>query len=258
MNTAADLEKIRSSAEISLEILKTIYDRVKAGVTGAQLDTWIAEECEERGVKPAFKGVASAAGPFPGNFCLSINDVVLHGIPRASQIIQEGDLVSLDFGINNAGYYTDHCITVGVGEVADEDKKLLEVAQLAVATAAEKVRPGLRTGDLGHTMHEIVSLAGFDTLRDYIGHGIGKALHLPPDVPAYGRPGSGTALKPGMVICVEAQVVAGSNKVYTESDGWTIRTSDGGNSVMFEYMVEVTQTGSQILTDNRDWSIYIN
>lgn len=258
MNSETDLKGIRAAAAVSVEIMQELVEAVKPGITGEDIDRLAGEACAKRGVTPSFKGVPSNAGPFPGNLCFCINDQVLHAIPYKSQVVASGDVVKVDFGIVRNGYYTDHCISLGIGEVAEADKKLLQIGKLAVESAVAKVKAGARTGDLGSTVQSIAEIAGFSVVAEFIGHGIGKRLHLPPDVPAVGRAGTGALLKEGMVICVEAQIIAGSNRLYIESDGWGLRTRDGSNAVMFEYMVEVQKGGYKVLTPTQNWNIFRN
>lgn len=244
-----------TATQVSMEILKIAVDEVKIGTTGVEIDNLVGEECEKRGVIPAFLGVGSRRNPFPANLCISVNDTVLHAIPNEEPFL-DGDLVKIDFGIIYKGFYTDHCVTVGLGDVSQSDKKLMNVSKLAVEAAVSKSIPGNRTGDLGFAMQSTAELAGFNVLKNYVGHGIGDSLHLRPEIPAYGRKGDGDLLKPGMVLCVEAQVVAGSDDTYVASDGWSVVTKDGSKGVMFEYMVEILDSGNRILTDTRNWPIF--
>lgn len=255
---AVDLATMRKAAEISKQIMQELCAAIKVGVTGEDINRLAGELCQKYGVEPSFKGVPGEAGPFPGNLCLCLNDEVLHTIPSASQVVREGDLVSVDFGIIYEGHFTDHCVTVGVGKLAPNAERLLRTGKLAVEAAVAKVGPGVRVGDLGAAMQQTARLAGFDVIKQFVGHGIGRKLHLSPEIAAYGQPGRGAILTAGQIICVEAQVVENSDDIYVAEDGWTIKTRDGGLSVMFEYMVEVTKTGKNVLTDTRDWPILVH
>lgn len=252
-----ELKKMRKAAAITTEIMAELKEELAPGVTGEDIDELTADLCEKYDVEPAFKGVPGAKEPYPANLCVSVNHETLHTIPKSSQVFSEGDLVSIDFGIVYEGMYTDNCVTYGIGELGPEDQRLLETGKLAVLTAAKQVEPEVTTGDLGNTMQSISKLAGFDVLKNYVGHGIGKKLHLPPEIPAYGYPGNGPGLRVGQVICVEAQVVAGSDKIRLADNGWDILTYDGRNSVMFEYMVEVTKSGFNIITETQGWELNI-
>lgn len=261
MNKAAqtqDLGKMRDAAEISMQILAKMRDAVAPGVTTADLDVIAERECERLGAVAAFKGVVQTktAGPYPANACISVNDEVLHTIPSATKVISEGDIVKLDFGINYQGYYTDHCVTVGVGKITSEDERLIRTGKLAVESAVKICKPGRLTGELGYTMQSVAELAGFNVVKEFVGHGIGQKLHQDPNIFTYGEPDEGDVLEQGMVLCVEAQIVAGDDDIYILEDGWTVKTADGSNSVMFEYMVIVGEE-PEIITDTRSWGILV-
>ncbi len=250
-----ELQTYREAAEISLAVLNTLRKNLKVGVTSLELDNLAGEEMQRRGVVSSFKGVPGVKGPYKFNTCISINSEILHGIPD-EQKLKKGDLVKIDLGVIYEGLYTDHCYTFVVEEfLSEEDEKLVNTGKLAVESAVKKAIAGNTTGDLGFTMHSIAQMAEFDTLKEYIGHGIGRGLHDEPEIPAYGNPSQGDELKEGMVICVECQVVEGSDQVYTDESGWTIKTKDNGKGVMFEYMVVVQKDEPLILTPNMDWPV---
>jgi methionyl aminopeptidase len=250
------LEMYRDACKISLEIMASVRESVAVGITTSELNKITGEECQKRNVKPAFYKVRNHNGIFGHNACIYKNDVAVHGIPD-SEPLASGDLLTYDFGIIYKGLHTDHCYTVGVGDVSKDDRKLLEVGKLAVVTSIKQAVAGNYTGDIGNAIEEIARMSSFDTLKEYIGHGIGKNLHEVPEIPAHGEPGKGEKLKENMIICVEAQVTAGSAAVYTDKDSWSVRTKDGSNCVMFEYMVRVGREEPEILTDNRDWAVTI-
>lgn len=243
------------ACRISVEILRKLYDAVAIGVIPGEIDQLAGKLCEEYGVKPAFFGVQGRKGIYGYNTCLQLNDVAVHGIPDQITPIKSGDLVTIDFGIIYQGYFTDHCVTVGVGEVSIADRKLLRVGRESVFHATKKAISGNQTGDLGQIMETEARDAGFETLKMYIGHGIGTTLHDAPEIPASGPAGQGEILHRGEVICVESQVVAGSPQVKTDADGWTTRTRDGKNAVMFEFMVMVDNTKAIIMTPTQDWPL---
>lgn len=246
-------EKIlREAGEISVEILSKIRDMVKVGVTTLDIDNYAGKLCKEYGVKPAFKEVTG----YHFNTCISVNDVAVHGLP-SEYILKNGDLVSIDFGIVYKGYMTDHCWTWSVDNPDSKKAKLLEAGRRAVENAMQKAVVGNHTGDLGFEMESEAKRKGFNILKVFVGHGIGKGLHEYPDIPAFGKRGTGELLVDGMVICVECQVVDDTGKVYTDGDGWSERTERGGNSVMFEYMVIVRKNTPVILTDTRDWGVIV-
>lgn len=246
-------EKIlREAGEISVEILSKLRNMLKEGVTTLEMDDYAGELCSEYGVKPAFKEVDD----YHFNTCISVNDVAVHGVPN-KEVLKRGDLVSIDFGIVYKGYMTDHCWTWSIGKPDEKKKKLLESGRRAVENAMEKAVVGNRTGDLGFEMENEARSNGFNILKVFVGHGIGKGLHEYPDIPAFGKRGTGELLVDGMVVCVECQVVDDTGKVFTDDDGWSERTERGGDSVMFEYMVIVKKGLPVILTDTRDWGVVV-
>lgn len=243
------------ACRISVEILKQVYDAIKIGISPIDLDKIAGKLCDKYNVKPSFFGVPGKKSLYQYNTCIQINDVAVHGIPDAHYQIKDGDLVTVDFGIIYKNYYTDHCISVGVGNVSKEDKKLLQVGRESVLKAVKQAKTGNHTGDIGFTLENEARKHHFDTLKEYIGHGIGTGLHDEPEVPAYGNRGDGDQLQKGEVICIESQVVAGKPSVKTDSDGWTTRTRDGSNAVMFEYMVMVDNTKPLIMTPTQNWPL---
>lgn len=245
----------RVAADLSMKVLAAAYDAVKIGVTGIEVNKVVGQKCKELGVTPAFYGVGNKSNPFPANLCVSVNNNVLHAIPD-NRPFQAGDLVKLDLGIVYKGFYTDHCVTIGLQPVAEQDKKLIQIGKLAVEAAVERAGPKARTGDLGYAMQSVAELAGFNVLKNYVGHGIGQSLWQAPEIPAYGDPGTGSKLKPGSVICVEAQVVAGRDHTKIAADGWGVATVDNTKGVMFEYMLHITKNGREVLTDTRNWKIF--
>jgi methionyl aminopeptidase len=243
------------ACHISVTILKQVYDAIAIGVSPIDLDKLAGKLCGKKNVKPSFFDVPGKKSIYGYNTCIQINDVAVHGIPDADYTIQDGDLVTVDFGIIHKGYYTDHCITVGVGNISPEDKKLLQIGRESVLKAVKQATTGNYTGDIGFTLENEARKHNFDTLKEYIGHGIGTGLHDDPEIPAYGDKGKGDQLKKGEVICIESQVVAGEPRVKTDADGWTTRTRDGKNAVMFEYMIMVDNTKPLIMTPTQDWPL---
>lgn len=242
---------LREATEISVNILKQLGESIEEGVTPLEIDDLAGELCAMYGVRPSFKTVDD----YSFNTCISVNDVAVHGIPK-NVPLKHGDLVSIDFGIIYKGYFTDHCWTWSVGTPSRENSKLLGAGRSSVENAIEKAIAGNYTGDLGYEMEKSARDNGFNVLKLYIGHGIGKSLHEYPDIPAFGKPKTGDLLVDGMVICVECQVVDDNGKTVTDKeDGWSVHTENGGNSVMFEYMVIVRKGHPEILTDTRGWGV---
>lgn len=247
----------REAAKISMEILWQLHQATRIGITPLEIDALADRLCRQHGVRPNFKGVGEAHNLYQHATCISVNDVVVHGIPQATPLVA-GDLVKVDFGLEYQGLNTDHCFTVGLAPVSADDQRLLETGRAAVAGAAALAKIGAHTGDLGHFMETTARNQGFTVLKQYVGHGIGTTLHESPQLPAWGEPGRGERLREGMVLCVEAQLIAGSNEVFIDSDGWSVRTRDGSRSVMFEYMVVVGRDTPEFLTPSQDWPLIVD
>ncbi len=241
--------------KLSTELLWQLYERVAPGVMPIEIDRLAAQLCRAHGVAASFYGVEGKQSDYAYSTCIQLNDVVVHGIPSTTEAIKSGDLVTVDFGIKKDGLCTDHCFTIGVGKVSAADRQLLEVGRTAVQQAVKLAVEGSRVGDLGSAMLSTAQAAGFTTAKKYVGHGIGHSLHEFPELPAFGEAGTGAQLKTGMVLCVEAQVMAGSDQTKTDPDGWTVRSSDGANSVMFEYMVMVDKRQPLMLTPTLNWPL---
>lgn len=258
IQTEAQLTKYRQAGKIVTLILEQLRRAVKVGVTSLEIDQLAFELCRKHQVKPNFVGVGEHHNLYKHATCISVNETVLHGIPSATPF-KKGDLVKIDFGMEYQGLNTDHCCTVVVGEfLSQADERLVKVAQAAIQAAAHLAIAGNRTGDLGQVIQKMTSQAGFEVVKEYSGHGIGKTLHEEPSLPAFGRAHTGSLLKKGMVVCVEAQVLADSDQIYQLKDGWTIKTKDGGKSAMFEYMVIVGESEPEFLTSTLDWPIIAN
>ena len=256
ISSTKQLAQYRETAKISTEILWQLHEATKVGVTPLSIDTLADKLCRQYSVKPNFKGVGHKKNPYAFVTCISVNDTVVHGIPQDIPLM-EGDLVKVDFGLEYKGLHTDHCFTVGIGKLADRDKKLLTTGRYAILTAAQQAITGKYTGDLGHIMETTAHQEGFSVTEQYVGHGIGHSLHEEPQLPAWGEPGTGTLLQKGMVLCVEAQLLAGSNEVYLASDGWSVKTSDGGKAVMFEFMVIGGDNKPEFLTPTATWPLLV-
>jgi methionyl aminopeptidase len=238
-----EIEKLRTSNLIVAEILSELRDRVRPGVTTGELNTFCEELSRKKRVKPAFKGYRG----YPFALCTSVNGEVVHGMPSERPLVS-GDILSLDFGVNYKGYYGDAAITVPVGAVSDEAKRLLKVTEAGLRDAILQVRAGNRLGDVSSAVQQQVESAGFSVVRDFVGHGIGRSLHEDPQIPNYGVRGRGIELKPGMVLAIEPMVNEGSYEVQILPDGWTVVTKDGKLSAHFEHSVAVTENGPDILS----------
>ena len=239
----AEIEVMRRANLIVAEILSELRERVKPGVTTRELDLLSEELCRKEKVRPIFKGYQG----YPFALCTSVNNEVVHGMP-SDRALLEGDILSLDFGVDYKGYCGDAAITVPVGRVSGEAARLIRVTEEGLYSGIEKAQPGNRLGDVSAAVQERVETAGFSVVRDFVGHGIGRSMHEDPQIPNYGRPGRGIELRTGMVLAIEPMVNEGSYRVRVLSDGWTVVTEDGKLSAHFEHSVAITDNGPDILS----------
>ena len=238
-----EIEKMRAAGAILGACLQNLADEVKPGLTTLDLDRIADTFIKDHGCIPGFVGYNG----FPNSLCVSVNDEVVHGIPTG-RVIADGDLVSLDCGLILDGWWADSGLSVICGEGTPEARRLLEVTREALERGIAAARPGNRIGDIGHAVQTYVEGEGFSVVRDFVGHGIGRDMHEPPQVPNYGRGGVGNELKPGMVLAIEPMVNAGGYGVRTQDDGWTIVTTDGSLSCYFEHTVAILEGGTEVLT----------
>lgn len=242
---------LKSKGEIDLmdrangivhEVLDGIAERIRPGVKTLELDRFAEQKVRDAGAVPAFLNYRG----FPATLCTSINDVIVHGIPDETPL-EEGDIIGVDCGVLYQGYYGDAARTFAIGSISDEAGRLMAVTQEALELAVEQTRPGNHLSDIGHAVQSYVEKHRFSVVREFVGHGIGAALHEDPQVPNFGIPGKGPRLEPGLVIAIEPMVNAGRAGVKVDSDGWTARTEDGELSAHFEYSVAVTESGARVL-----------
>jgi methionyl aminopeptidase len=242
--SASEIERMRAANMLVADVLHELETLVAAGVTTADLDAAAEKLVRAAGAEPAFKGYRG----YPATLCASINEEVVHGIPSKTRALGEGDIVSLDMGVKLNGFYGDSAVTVPVGKVSDSVLKLLKVTQEALELAIAQVRVGGRVSDIGHAVQRHVEANGFSVVREFVGHGIGSALHEDPQIANYGEPGRGPRLAEGMVLAIEPMVNMGRSAVKVLSDGWTAVTKDGSLSAHFEHTVAVTRDGPLVLT----------
>jgi methionyl aminopeptidase len=247
LKSAREIEIMRRANVIVAEVLQELKRKVAPGVTTLELDALAEELTLKKKAVPAFKGYAVAGRVFPRSLCVSINEEIVHGIP-SERALREGDIVGLDFGVIYSGFYGDAAITVGVGEVGQEARRLMEITEQALYKGIEQLHEGRRLGDLGFTVQQTAEAAGYSVVRAFVGHGIGKRLHEEPPVPNYGEPDRGLRLKEGMVLAIEPMVNAGGHEVEIKEDGWTAVTKDGSWAAHFEHSVAVTKNGPYILS----------
>jgi methionyl aminopeptidase len=239
----SELQTMDRCNSIVLDILHRLEEKVAPGITTADLDRMADEWTYEAGSLPAFKGYRG----YPATLCTSINDVIVHGIP-ADRKLEEGDIVGLDMGVIVDGYYGDSAITVAVGSVSPEAKRLLEVTEKSLSLGIEQAAVGNRISDIGHAVYSYISKYGYTVPVDFTGHGIGRALHEDPQVPNFGDPGRGPRITEGMVLAIEPMVIAGGTcDVVIGDDQWTASTADGSLAAHFERSVAVTAKGPWIL-----------
>lgn len=249
IKTKKEIDFIRESCKIVAETLQLLKRNVKPGVTTKELDQIADDYIMSNDAIAAFKGY-SQGGPsidFPASICSSVDEEVVHGIP-GERILKDGEIISLDVGVQKNGYFGDAALTVAVGEISSEKKKLMDVTEKSLYLGIEAAKEGNRIGDIGFAVQEFVEKNGFSVVRDLCGHGVGKFLHEDPSVPNYGKTGVGPKLKNGMIIAIEPMVNAGRYTVKTLPDGWTVITSDGMPSAHFEHSILITNGNPEILT----------
>ena len=236
---------MREAGRITGEALLVARDHIREGVSTKYLDTLIRQHIEGRGAKPSFLGLYG----FPGSACISINDEVIHGIPSENRILREGDIVKIDVGACYKGYHGDSARTFGVGRISPEAASLIAATKQSFYEGMAQLKVGNRIGDIGNAIDSYVRCRGFSAVRRYVGHGVGREVHEAPDVPNYGTPGRGPRLCEGMVLAIEPMINSGSFEVRELSDGWTVKTVDGGLSAHYENTVALTADGVINLTE---------
>jgi len=243
-----EIEKMHRAGLIVWGALEKMRAMVRPGLATKELDECAEAYTAEHHARPAFKGYRG----YPGSVCTSINNEVVHGIPSPSRRVREGDILSMDFGVELEGYFADAALTVPVGKISPERENLLRVTRESLERAIEKLRPGNRLGDVSSAVQQWVEKHGYSVVREFVGHGIGTRMHEDPQVPNYGAPGQGPRLLEGMVLAIEPMVNAGGSGVRVLDDDWTAVTEDGSDSAHFEHTVAVTSNGPWILTRPRD------
>ena len=244
LKSSREIALMRAGGRILAGVMQQLKTFVKPGISTLEIDREVESFILSRDAQPAFKGYRG----FPATVCVSINEEVVHGIPSASRVVKEGDIIGLDLGCIVEGYYADAAFTQAVGEVPPRVQDLLDVTRESLYRGIAECRPGRRLGDLSHAVQQHVEAHGFSVVRAFVGHGIGTALHEDPQVPNFGEPGRGPTLKPGMVLAIEPMVTMGSHEVRILSDRWTAVTEDGSLAAHFEHTVAITEAGPEILT----------
>ena len=243
IRTPQEIESMRQGNRLVAQVLRTLREAIKPGMTTKELDQMAEHAVRAAGATPAFKGYRG----FPASLCVSINEEVVHGIP-GPRPLKEGEIVSLDLGVYLNEYYGDAAITVPVGTVGEEATRLLEVTQQALLLGIEQARDGNRLFDISHAVQSWAESHGFSVVRDFVGHGIGRNLHEDPQVPNFGPPHQGPRLRPGMVLAIEPMINAGTWEVTILEDKWTVVTADHRLSAHFEHTIAITDGAADILT----------
>jgi len=244
VKSQSEIKKIATACRIVAEILESLKDFVRAGISTAEIETYVDREIRKRDAIPAFRGYRG----YPSSVCISVNDQVVHGIPSRTIRLQSGDIVSIDLGVILDGFYGDAAITIPIGNVGPDALRLIRVTEDAFHRGIQKAVAGNRVSDISAAIQGYVESNGFSVVRAFVGHGIGRSLHEEPQVPNFGKPGQGPRLKEGMTLAVEPMVNAGGPDIKILDDGWTAVTADGSLSAHFEHTIAITKNGAEILT----------
>jgi len=243
LKSPREIELMRRSGKITARTLSMLMRTIKAGMTTEDIDRMAEESIRSMGGVPTFIGYHG----YRHSICLSVNEEVVHGIP-GPRVLRDGDLLSLDLGTTLEGYVSDSAVTIPIGEVSAEAQRLMHVTQECLMLGIAQMQAGNRLGDIGHAIQEHAEGAGYGVVRQLVGHGVGTKLHEEPQVPNYGTAGTGTQLRPGLVLALEPMITQGTFEVETQADGWTVVTADGKLSAHFEHTIVVTNEGPKILT----------
>lgn len=247
LKSPSEIEKMRESCRIIAGLLDSLKELIRPGVSTLELDEYAEDYIRSRGGIPSFKGYQiPGLNPFPGSICASVNEAIVHGIPRKDVILKEGDIIGIDVGVVKNGYHGDAAYTYKVGNISPEAERLLQVTQDSLSLGIAAAVSGNRIGDISHTIGSFVSKYGYFVADDLTGHGIGKSLHEEPQIPNFGKPGRGPRIAAGMTLAIEPMVNIGTNRV-TES-GWEFKVADGSLSAHYEHTILVTDNGPEILS----------
>jgi len=248
LKSPSEIETMRISGQIVASVLNAVGEAVKPGVSTWELEEIADAMCHKEKAKPAFKGYRVGKHVFPCCLCISVNDEVVHGIPSRDRILQDGDIVSVDFGVQKNGYFGDSARTFAVGQLNAQAEKLLEVTSESLMRGIAMMDPEHRLQDIGSAIQNYVESHQLTVVRDFVGHGIGRGLHEEPQIPNFGKSGRGLRLRPGMVFAIEPMVNVGTHEVEILDDGWTVVTLDRQLSAHFEHTIAITENGPDILT----------
>lgn len=248
LKSESEIEKIRESAQIVSRTLGEVARHIEPGVTTAKLDRIAEEYIKKNNARPAFKGYGPKNNPFPATLCISVNEEVVHGIPSEKRVLKEGDIVSIDCGVEKDGYFGDHAYTFAVGECEDEKIRLLRTTLESLYKGIKQAVHGNRVGDISNAVQTHCEKEGFGVVKDLVGHGLGKSLHEDPSVPNFGRRNRGDRLRSGMTLAIEPMITLGSWKVKTLDDGWTVVTADKKVAAHYEHDIVIREGKAEILS----------
>lgn len=244
LKSKSEIEQMKSPCSVVKEVLEKVVGVIAPGINTKYIDNFVENIINSRSGVPSFKNYRG----YPASACVSVNEVVVHGIPSEDVILKEGDIVSVDVGVYKSGFHGDAARTFGVGQISSEAQRLIDVTEKSFFAGIEFAREGMRLQDISFAVQSYVETNGFNVVRDYFGHGIGMELHEDPTIPNFGKPNRGIRLRSGMVFAIEPMVVMGSYVVKTLKDGWTVVTSDGSLAAHYENTVALTSDGPEILT----------
>ncbi len=248
IKSAKEIELMRQAGKVVAQAKAKIREAARPGITTGELDRIAEEEIRRLGAIPSFKGYApGGATPFPATICASFNEEIVHGIP-GDRVLREGDILSVDVGAIVDGFHGDSAFTIGVGDISEEAQRLIDATREALKQGIAQVKAGSRIGDISSAVQQYAENLGYSVVRQYVGHGIGRAMHEEPQVPNYGKPGRGFLLRKGMAIAIEPMLNIGGWETVQLDDGWTVATADGSLSAHFEDTVAITENGIEVLT----------
>ncbi len=256
LKSKQEIAQLREAGRLVAQTYDVLRPYVKPGVSTAELDKIAEDFIRSKGAKPIYKGYGArparngmpAIPAFPATICVAVNDVICHGIPSHKQHLKEGDIIGVDIGVLYNGWVGDACVTYPVGELDSETQRLMDVAKRCLELGIEQARNGNRLGDIGAAIQTCAEANGFSTVRDFVGHGVGRSLHEDPQVPHYGRPNTGLKLQRGMVFTIEPMINAGGYQAKMLQDRWTVCTADGKRSAQFEHTIAITDGAPELLT----------
>lgn len=251
LKTAEEIELLRQSCLLVSSTIAEVASHIKPGVTGSKLDSIAETFIRDHGAIPAFKGYPGSVFDFPGSLCISFNEVIVHGIPDGREV-KDGDIVTIDCGVQMNGFFGDSAFTFAIGEIKPEVMELLIVTRECLDLGIAQAIAGNRIGDIGYAVQNCAETAhGFGVIREMVGHGIGRSLHEPPEIPNYGKRGKGVMLEEGMTIAIEPMINLGSREVVFKKDGWTLSTKDLKPSAHYEHTIAVRKAEAEVLSDHK-------